>query len=229
MRIAVIADMHGNFDAFHKVEEQFKSESIGKLFILGDVVGYYYEPHKILKALAAWDYEIIKGNHEVMLAANQQQKLEIRQQYGSGIDIALKKLSKVQINNFKSMPFTKDVTIENTNFMLSHGSPWDYDCYVYPDDRVKIDKCFTQDKHFILVGHTHYPMSIRKGETVLLNPGSIGQSRESGGIAQWAIIDTDTMKVELKNTDYDISNLQKMVTQIDPDHAYLRDVLTRSK
>ena len=42
MKIAVISDIHGNYDALVEVLKDAKSENIDHLLVLGDIVGYYY-------------------------------------------------------------------------------------------------------------------------------------------------------------------------------------------
>ena len=67
MKVAVISDIHGNFDALVVVLEKAKSENVTHLLILGDIVGYYYHPEKIMDLLSQWSFDIIKGNHEKIL------------------------------------------------------------------------------------------------------------------------------------------------------------------
>ena len=42
LKIAILADIHGNHFALEKVIEKAKNEKIEQLLILGDFVGYYY-------------------------------------------------------------------------------------------------------------------------------------------------------------------------------------------
>ena len=46
MRIALISDIHGNFDALKAVLEDIKKLKIDKIYCLVDIVNYYYDPHK---------------------------------------------------------------------------------------------------------------------------------------------------------------------------------------
>ena len=67
MKVAVISDIHGNFDALVAVLEKAENENVTHLLNLGDVVGYYYYPDKIMDLLSQWSFDIIKGNHEKIL------------------------------------------------------------------------------------------------------------------------------------------------------------------
>ena len=60
MKIAIMSDIHGNYDALFEVLKIAKKEDVKHLLILGDLVGYYYHPDKILELLSEWNYDIIK-------------------------------------------------------------------------------------------------------------------------------------------------------------------------
>jgi predicted phosphodiesterase len=55
----------------------------------------------------------------------------------------------------------------------------------------------------ILLGHTHLPMVRAVERKTVLNPGSVGQPRDSDWRASYALI---TDKIELKKVKYDIDN-----------------------
>jgi predicted phosphodiesterase len=69
LKIAVISDIHGNSYALNAVLEDAKLNKVERLFILGDIVGYYYSPQIVLDLLSEWHYDIIIGNHENILEA----------------------------------------------------------------------------------------------------------------------------------------------------------------
>ena len=80
---------------------------------------------------------------------------------------------------------------------------------------------------FVLIGHSHYQFIHRNTDSLLVNVGSVGQSRSTGGLAQWAMVNTLSKSVQLMSTPYDASELIKQSTQIDFKIPYLREVLTR--
>lgn len=232
MKIAVLADIHGNNIALKKVLDEAKTAGVERLFILGDVVGYYYHPDEAINLLDSWPKDMIIGNHEMMLKKAMKSKKEaerIRAKYGSGIDFALKKLSKPWLKKLTKLPITKIKSIDGVRFKLCHGSPWDSDFYIYPDSPKEImDKCILQGIDFVLIGHSHYPFVYKKNNTTLINSGSVGQSREEGGYANWILIDTSDKSFALKKTRYDSSEIIKEVKKTDPKIKYLYQVILRS-
>ena len=60
MRLAFISDIHGNFDALKAAMLDIKKNKIEKIFCLGDIVNYYYEPHKCIDLLIKNNVKCIK-------------------------------------------------------------------------------------------------------------------------------------------------------------------------
>jgi putative phosphoesterase len=231
MKIAVISDLHGNYDALVAVLKKARQEKVEHLLVLGDIVGYYYHPEKILDALSQWSCDIIKGNHEYILEEliNEPAKsTEIRLKYGSGHQEATKKLTEDQLGFLKSLPDTKSVVFQDTNLLMCHGSPWSNDYYIYPDCDIKIaQKCDSTAHDFVLVGHSHYAFAIKNKNSVLLNPGSVGQSRQEGGKAFWTIINTKNNSFQMLSTAYKVNDLLAEIAKKDPDISYLTTILNR--
>lgn len=231
MKIAVISDIHGNIDALVTVLEKAKNENVAHLLILGDLVGYYYHPDKIMDLLSHWSFDIIKGNHEKILEnliVDSSLAETIRLKYGSGHQEAINKLTKEQLYFLTHLPETKKVEFDQISLLMCHGSPWSNDFYIYPDCKKEIiNKCDVIDFDFVLVGHSHYPFAIRNKNSVLINPGSVGQSRQIGGKASWCIINTDNGCFQFFNSDYNTENLLKEVSEKDSEIKYLKEVLKR--
>tara|TARA_B110000238_G_scaffold201057_1_gene254339 strand:- start:1576 stop:2274 length:699 start_codon:yes stop_codon:yes gene_type:complete len=231
MKIAIISDIHGNIDALVEVLNKAKKENVEHLVVLGDIVGYYYHPDKILNLLSEWSFDMIKGNHEKIvenLILNPSLSETIRLKYGSGHQEAINKLTKKQLKFLKELPETKSVQFDSISLLMSHGSPWANDYYVYPDcEKEIILKCDSKEHDFVLIGHSHYTFAIKNKNSVLINPGSVGQSRQTGGKASWCIIDTENACFQILSTNYDTKKLISEVEEKDPEIKYLSKILKR--
>ena len=232
MKIAVISDIHGNYDALVEVLKKAKKEKVEHLLVLGDIVGYYYHPDKILNLLSDWSFDMIKGNHENILEdliANPSLGETTRLKYGSGHNEAINKLTNQQLGFLSSLPETKSVQFDEVSILMCHGSPWSNDFYIYPDcENETLLKCDSKEHDFVLIGHSHYAFAIKNANSILINPGSIGQSRQTGGMAGWAIINTINRCFQLLTTEYNVENLVSEVQEKDSDVDYLSAVLKRN-
>lgn len=231
MKLAVIADIHGNHYALEAVLKIAKKEGVEKLLVLGDIVGYYYHPEIVLEMLSKWDYEIIKGNHEVLLQELKEGKIfseDVIEKYGRGHEEALKNLDAKTQKWLFSLPTQMSILIDNISFQINHGSPSSIDEYIYPNASVEqLEKCNSKDHDFVLIGHSHYSFSYKCSYSILINCGSVGQSRQNGGIAHWALICTSSKKYEIKETEYNTSELLKEIERLESKIGYSTRILQR--
>ena len=97
MKLAFISDIHSNFDALKAVMTDIKKNKVEKIFCLGDIINYYYEPHKCIDLLIKNNVKCIKGNHENIFfqTLKSKQKAKIFSKlYGNSIFMNLKLLKK---------------------------------------------------------------------------------------------------------------------------------------
>ena len=126
-------------------------------------------------------------------------------------------------------PDSKLLVIDDVSISLNHGSPFDQDYYLYPDTDAGYLNACENSCDFVFVGHSHYPFVHKLASGLLINVGSVGQSRNKGGVASWCVLNTVNKTIEMRSTLYDISILQKEVLQSDPDIPYLFEILKRNK
>lgn len=234
MKIAILSDFHANVVALRKVLLDCNRLGVEKIFALGDYVGYYFEPEAIFQELSHWDCEYIYGNHEQILLtfknASETQRQEWRSKYGSGFDICLEQLSKESWEKITSMPSTKKIEVDGSTIQMCHGSPWDFDEYIYPDaPRDILNKCDQEGIDFVLMGHTHYPFVFHGNNTLIANVGSVGQSRVLGGVANWAVIDLTNRTYTPKQTLFDPKSIQQEAQRKHPELPYLWEIFNRNR
>jgi putative phosphoesterase len=233
MKIGILSDIHGNSYALESVLKEVKREGIEKLLILGDCVGYYHHPDKVMNLLKCWDCEIIKGNHETILKhyldEDDNYRSKIRAKYGHGHDAVLKKLKDSEIEYLIELPLVKKVIIDGVSIIMAHGSPDDNETYIYPDtDKSVLEKMDNEEVDFIFMGHTHYPFIYKGKHTQIINIGSVGQSRVMGGIANWGVLNTTNSTFVPKHTPYSIKKLIEELLLFENTPNYLIKILLRN-
>ena len=65
MKIAIIADIHSNLEAFEAVLKDIKSKEIDKIICLGDIVGYGSSPNECIELIKKNGIQSIQGNHDL--------------------------------------------------------------------------------------------------------------------------------------------------------------------
>ncbi|MCI5059230.1 MAG: metallophosphatase family protein [Flavobacteriales bacterium] len=234
MKIAIVADIHANWDAFEPVIKHMKALKVDLLFSLGDQIGYYYDAPQIFEEISLWDHFMISGNHERIFTQFQEGTDDFREtitskygkcfmQYEGAFDPLLKQ-------RVSGLDVSKELELDGLKFLLCHGAPDNEDMYIYPDADLKVlEKYMDLDYDFVLAGHTHYPMVRNLNNGLFVNPGSVGQCRIQGGVARWGIIDTKNKVYVPKETHYDVSKLVERMTQLEGENSYHVKVLKRKR
>ncbi len=223
MRVLVISDIHANLAAFEAVLEDAKGDW-DYVWCLGDVVGYGPDPNESCELLKSLPHLCIAGNHDWAALA----RLDIRTfnvDARRAVDWTQKTLSPENIEYLSALP----TTFVLGNYTLAHGSPrepvWEYilDPLIaalnFP--HFETDYCF--------VGHTHTPVMYRllnedgdtdavspiygepvplNGHRLVINPGSVGQPRDSNPDSAYGILDVESAVFEPRRVPYPIHKTQ---------------------
>ena len=240
MKIAIVSDIHANAAALQAVIDAAEAVRVQVYLVLGDLIGYYYEPARTLEILRRHPVVAIAGNHERMFLASLTDdavRTSYKRTYGDGLEAAHRQLSTHDIDYLAALPSRHTLCYGGVSFDLCHGSPMDPDRYVYPDATADVlEQCRLSRRDVVLMGHTHYQMAFPQHRPLLLNPGSAGQPRDRAGAAAWCLFETDTagpdastpgFRYELLRAPYDASAVMKEAALRDPHLPYLGDVLTR--
>jgi putative phosphoesterase len=232
MRCAVLSDIHANLAALDAVLAEVRAEGIERLILLGDYVGYYYEPQRVVDRLRSFAHEAVRGNHDRMLLearVDPSTRASYLARYGSGVDCALAQLDGETWAWLEALPDRLEVEICGQRILLCHGSPLDPDCYVYPNSAPELlEGCAAPGCAATWMGHTHWPF-LRPGSPWLLNPGSVGQARDLGGLAAWCIYDGERRSVAFRRTEYDARPLADEARRRDPGRPVNATVLSRRR
>ena len=231
MKVAILSDLHANKYAVRGVFDDLRNESIDRILIAGDLIGYYYWPKDVVE-LCMEDSRVtcIQGNHERNLLdarTNHELRHKLTKKYGSGYESCLFDLTTDQLDWLKLLPQSLEIELDQKSFYLGHGALLDPDQYLYPDschDQI-VSNYSACD--FTIFGHTHYSFVHSHENKTLLNPGSVGQPRDIGNLASYAIVDTSNSSLRFKKVRFDVEGIISQAQTRDPDLPYLQQVFLR--
>jgi putative phosphoesterase len=227
MRIAIISDIHSNYDALKAALKDIKKLKIKKIYCLGDIVNYYYEPHKCINILKKEKIKSIKGNHETILfktLKNEKKKIYYSKKYGRSININLQKLKSEHVIFLKKLKKILTIKIAKLKIIFAHGAPWCENTYIYPNFKNKIKKNLAKYKaDYIFLGHTHIPMNVKiNRKTSVVNPGSIGQPRNQCNNACWAMFNLTNGQINFMQTKYNKKKLIQNIVKFEGSNSRLK-------
>ncbi len=230
MKLGIIADIHGNLPAFKAVLRNLKNETEKNIF-LGDLVGYYGFAEECARLLDTPDFISIRGNHDQVYLDSVESNRPVPENYTSRYGSALARDRAVKSSCLeklmKTWPVGENLRLSLLSIAMYHGSPWDaLEGRIYPDfqDWQKFESC---PEDIILLGNTHYPFVKIWKDKIIANPGSVGQPRNGGGKAHYAILDTEKKHIELMSVSYDASSVIEDARKHDPQNEYLVTIFQR--
>lgn len=231
MRICFFSDIHGNRYAFDAFLQDIRNENFDKMIFGGDFFGYYYDINYIITKVRELNIYSLLGNHDKMfldILDNKISEDSLTEKYGStykGISERISIENKEYIRKLKSS-CELDTNIGKIGFF--HGSPSDpINGRVYPDTIITDTDKFKRYK-IVMMGHTHHKMVREIDNTLLLNPGSLGQQRDGRGTS-YLIYDTNKNNYEFKIVQYDVNVLIRNIDEKDNGNGRLKEVLLRKR
>src|SRR3984957_8666104 len=229
MRLLVLSDIHANLTGL----DAALAASNGrwdKAVCLGDVVGYGPDPNEVIDKIRSIGATTIRGNHDKAGSG-----LEDASDFNPVARIAAlwthETLRPDNLDYLLKLP-TGPIEIDGISFV--HGALRDEDEYVFTPAEA-LDGLLEAPSSVTFFGHTHlqggfalrdnnlvealrikvpadaqsFDIPIDSSATYLLNPGPIGQPRDTDPRASFAIADIEHKKVEFWRVPYDIAAVQK--------------------
>lgn len=213
MKVAIISDIHGNFQALESVLDDMKSNHVEKVFCLGDLAMAGPQPRLIIELISKkTDWTVIQGNTDKMIADFSP---EIMQNVKNVFPIMANALAddvyfiEDEMKDYlRNLPAQKELTVEGVNVLLVHGSPRRNNEDILPDLPIKkVEEMIeSTDADVIFCGHTHIPCGYQtsKKQTVV-NVGSVGRPFTQNPKACYVIAEFQDggFSIEHRFVDYD--------------------------
>jgi predicted phosphodiesterase len=226
MRLAILADIHGNFQALQAVLADMDAIGVQAVVSLGDNIGYGPEPEEVVLTLMGRGVPSVVGNHELALSS---QGYFNRLNPIPAISLAISRelLSRESLAYCLSLPV----------YLVRHGARFVHGCppesvttYLWHPAATRLARIFTSFAESIcFFGHTHalacfaacdqhYEVQEAVLQTrvlapdcrYIINPGSVGQPRDDfNNRAKYGIWDQDGHTYTQRAVPYDV---QKTVT-----------------
>lgn len=230
MKIGLISDIHGNHAALRAVLSKLRNR-VDLIIFLGDIAGYYPFLNECVELLALERHTAVHGNHDDVLikciSSGVKPDETYNAQYGSALSRSMLSLSEKNKRLIESWPLQQRLVLPSCSIAMSHGAPWDpLEGRVYPDF-TEWEKFDAYSDDIILLGHTHYQFAKRSKDKLIINPGSVGQSRNRSGAACYAELDFPGPEVRLCRCDYDPAPIIQDAMLYEKDFPYLVRVLGR--
>ncbi|WP_284616200.1 metallophosphoesterase family protein [Aquabacterium humicola] len=181
-RIAVLSDIHGNLPALEAVLAEAGRAGAATVVNLGDIVSGPLWPAETAARLMALDWPTIAGNHERQVLTQPPDRMGLSDAQTAPL------LDEAQRAWLQSLPPTRWLDDE---VFCCHGTPGtdlvylmetltgDFDPAGSPGLRAATPaelaaRLGTPGARLVLCGHSHVARTMQLGDTLVVNPGSVG-------------------------------------------------------
>ena len=225
LRYGVISDIHGNLPALRAALAELRRQGTDGLLCTGDLIGYGPWPNECVAEIAAEVAVCVAGNQDLAVV-DRLPEARLSNHARLILEWTRTVLEPDAAAYLGALPLQASV---EPAVRLAHGSIEDPERYIYRDDdaaqQLKLLGEMDPAAQTLLLGHTHKAMAyghrsgVRRltprvpmplaGDRHLLNPGSIGQSRERNPWARMALLDLEQQQVTFFALDYDLELCRK--------------------
>ena len=225
MRYALVADVHANAEALVAVLAALDAERVDAVVCLGDTVGYGGSPNECVRLLSRAGAVAVVGNHNRAALGLRDVASFGRAARRSAV-WTKRALGAESLDWLASLPLARRMGEE---LFLFHAA-----LHPTLNDELHLSSLPRLEKSLEalakvgmgarigLFGHTHRAgvwrarggafgpapgetVSLDAGAYYLVNPGSVGQSRDDDPRAAFAVLDTGARLVRFHRVDYDIT------------------------
>lgn len=221
--IALFSDVHGNRPALEAVLEDIQRQGIGRVFCLGDLVGYGADPNGVIDLIRDREVQSILGNYDEGVAwetgdcgcfyPNEEAKSIGDASYAYTV-AAVTDENKAYL---RTLPRELHVELAGKMVHLVHGSPRRINEYLLRDrdERTYLRLAEAEPDDVLAFGHTHDPWFRTYGETLFVNVGSVGRPKDGDTRSAYLVLSSSpgaSVEVEIRRVSYDVETAARAVT-----------------
>jgi predicted phosphodiesterase len=224
MRIAVLADIHGNLPALEAVATDLDRIDPDLVFVAGDFQNRGPNPREVTAFVCRSGWTILRGNHEdYVIRQSQNLKIEDLIDYYTWLPARwTADLTRDSVEWVKGLPIATRLAGPNElSIIIAHGSPRSNDEGFFPTTpETKAAEMIGDNPPALLcVGHSHLPLIRRINSTLLVNVGSVGFPFDGDRRASYGVIDWghDRWEVDIRRIEYTV---EKVIEEFDRVNFY---------
>ena len=228
-RVAVISDVHANTHALRAVLAALEEFGVSRFLCAGDLVGYGPHPNECVEMLRELPVVAVAGNHD-LVALRRADISRCDPLARQTLEWTIGQLTEASREYLGALP----VVLSDSEIAMTHGSLADRFEYINSADLAAGQLADLSSQHpqarLLLLGHTHVPMAYgsRSGmldarqsrirldpaQRYVLNPGSVGQSRDQSPDASFLVLDTQTDEAFFRRVAYDIESCREDLRRV---------------
>lgn len=225
MKYAVIADIHGNLEAFQVVLEDARQQRCTHYCCVGDIVGYNANPKECLDIVRQMAMPCVRGNHDEYCSSED----DLDGFNPAAAEAVIWTRQRLTLDDKQWLRELKYVRLV-ASFSMVHATLDQPHRWAYVFDKLMAAASFTyQNTSVCFFGHTHVPTAfvrdavvrggtyskfkVEPGRKYFVNVCSVGQPRDGNPKCGYVVYDLDEGSIELRRLEYDIPKAQAKIRE----------------
>ena len=254
MRIAVLADIHGNLAALAAVSQDLERQGVDRIVVAGDIATGGPQPREALAHLKALGAEMIRGNHEdyvLRFHSSQAPAGWHTSKQWAVLRWSCLQLTPDDIETMAALPAQLVITEAGcAPIRLVHGSLHSASEMLFADRDQEVIATFRRtgqvppdqpppplgpaleglQEAVLICAHTHVAWMQRENGHLIINPGAVGAPINDDVRAQYAILSWRRGRwlVEMRAVPYDVGAVRRSYVEsglLDRGGAFARTLL----
>lgn len=202
MKLAVIADIHGNIYALEAVLADIYKQGVDKTIANGDLVNRAPDNVSVLERLQEVGCTLILGNHDDLICKWVKKdpslpQLWFEDPFWTATAWVAKQISESgTLKILQDLPMQYNIELNQTRLLITHGSPRHFrEGYGKLLTEEEISEIVEFHPADIYIGsHTHIPMQRYWGKYLFLNTGAVGMPFNGDPRAQYLLLSLEKNK-----------------------------------
>jgi predicted phosphodiesterase len=210
MRIAILADIHGNLRALDAVVEDIEGRGVDEVIVGGDLVGRGPQGAGVVDRVRELGWPSVRGNHEDYMIAFAREEVDpdwLVSDHWAASRWMAGELGAERVDYLDGLPM--ELRAERApELRVVHGTQDSNLEGVYAwTDQGRLDELVSDaDTAVLACAHTHRPLTFARPGGLIANVGSVGLPFNADWRAQYAVFERDAegdWDVEFRQVGYD--------------------------
>lgn len=239
MRIALLADIHGNYEALEAVlDDLSKQSSVQQICVLGDLVFKGPNPGLCVEAVRGLEVPVIRGNIDEMVGEGRiQDGFAQNEAHAAALTAEMKwtraRLTSDQLDYLRHLPMMYEIDADSqTRLRCVHATPHSVLPAILPTAaESELDQMFSPSAdgtvpQMVAYAHIHVPYVRFFNGRLIFNTGSVGLPFDGDSRASYALLTVapdGNRSVELRRVRYDVE--RTVAAYADNEHPFASSVI----
>lgn len=226
MRLAFLADIHGNLPALEAVLRDLRGHTPDQVYLVGDLVNRCPWNNEVMDVLADVGWPGVVGNHDLVVGRIHTPynlpPFTDRQRFRS-LWWTAEMLHPHHLQTLRRLPAARRIDWHPfPPIRLFHGSPGNMFLGLYPEMESNTIAALLDGvaEPVVVCAHTHRPLARRTGGWTIFNGGSVGLPYTGAPRAQYLLLDAVV--------EQGIHRWEPCFRQVEYDHSGLRTAFVAS-